>query len=123
MLDKDLEAFMDKVAAQDSVGESQVKKKVVHQTKRHGGAGAGLGATIGALAGSSLKKFKGLGIAGGALAGALAGRGIGKKTKTKTKTTYEEGTMKRKEKRDEPGKAEVPRLSDGKVLNFLKKHK
>lgn len=123
MIDKDTETFIEKVAAQNSTGESQVKRKTVKQTKRHGGAGAGLGASIGAAAGAGLKKFRPFGIAAGALTGALVGKEIGKKTKTKTKTTYDEGTIKRQEKREEPGTANVPRLNDSKVLNLLEKKK
>lgn len=116
MLDDKTIDFIEKVAKEGSLGESQVKRKTVKETKRHGGSGAGLGAILGTAAGAAAKKFKPLAMIAGGLGGAYAGKEIGKKTKSKTKRTYDEGVIKRRETRDEPDKAKLPRLNDTKAI-------
>jgi uncharacterized protein YcfJ len=116
MLDDKTTEFIEKVAKQGSLGESQVKRKTVKKTERHGGSGAGLGAILGTAAGAASKKFKPLAMLAGGLGGALAGKQIGKKVKSKTKTTYDEGVIKRRETRDEPDKAKLPRLNASKAI-------
>ena len=116
MLDDKTLDFIEKIAKDASLGESQEKRKVVKSYKNHSGEGAGLGAILGAAAGAMSKKYKPLGMLAGAIGGSQAGKYIGKKTVTKSKQKYREGTVKRREQRDESDGAKVPRLGLNKQI-------
>ena len=121
MIDNKTTDFLEgitKEAADSSTGMSQVKKKKQTNQRDFEGEGAGLGALIGAGAGALSKKYKPLTTAAGGVLGALTGREMGKRTIGTRRTSVTEGTVKRQERK--PQGAEVPRLTDQKVLNLLK---
>ena len=124
MIDDKTTQFLDeleKVAADSSTGMSQVKKREQTRQRDYEGEGAGLGAILGAGAGALSKKYKPLTAAAGAALGALAGKEMGKRTIGTSRTSVEEGTVKKQERKAE--NAEVPRLTDQKVLKLIKGNK
>jgi len=114
---------LEKTAAisESSSGTAQMKKKRQTVRSDNEGAGAGLGAVIGAGGGALSKKYKALATIVGGLGGALVGKHIGRKTIDTKHTSTTEGTIKKDEKK--PVGAEVPRLTDQKVLKLLKSSK
>jgi len=123
MIDKKTEEFLDKIAAQNSTGTSQMRKQITKTKTRHAGQGAGLGATLGTFSGAAFKgKYKPLAMIAGGLLGAVTGRAIGKRTVSKRKTVTRAGTIKRQEKVKD-GEAGIPRLTDSRVLKILERRK
>ena len=92
------------------------KRKQVSQ-RDFEGEGAGLGAVLGAGAGALSLKHKPFKALLGALGGALAGKEIGKRTIGTSRNVTSEGVIKKQEKK--PQGAEVPRLTDEKVLKLI----
>lgn len=108
-------------AADQSTGMSQMKKKTQVRQKDYEGEGAGLGAMLGAGAGALSQKGRALKALLGAAGGALAGRELGKRTIGTQRTSVTEGTVKKQERKAE--NAEVPRLTDQKVLKLIEGNK
>jgi uncharacterized protein YcfJ len=113
---------LEKTAAADqSTGMSQVKKRTQVRQKDYEGEGAGLGALLGAGSGALSKKYKALASIAGAVGGGLAGRALGKRTIGTQRTSVTEGTVKKQERKAE--NADVPRLTDQKVLKLIESNK
>lgn len=115
MLDDKTLKFIEKVAADDSVGASQLKNKKDYTHEKYpaagAGAGAGLGLVMGHLAGGKYKSLKRI---GGTALGALLGKKVGDLGSFRKNETYE-GTIKRQDKVKD-GKAQIPRLEASKQL-------
>lgn len=121
MIDQKVLDMVDKIA-EDSLGMTQAKRRTKFTKSDHAGEGAGLGSVLGAVSGALSKKHKAAGTAAGAVIGALAGRALGKRTVSRRKEIGSEGTVKRQEKKKD-GTADLPRLTDSKVLRFLENSK
>jgi len=117
---QDLIQNLEKTAAisDSSSGEAQLKKKVQVTQSDNEGSGAGLGALIGAGSGALSKKYKALAVAAGGIGGGLLGKYLGKRTIDTKRVSSTERAVKKQQKR--PEGAEVPRLTDQKVLKLLK---
>lgn len=126
MFDKDTNKIindLEKTAAisDSSTGEAQLKKKTQVTQSDNEGKGMALGSLIGAGSGALSKKYKAIATAVGGLGGALLGKQIGKRTINTKRVTTNEKAIKKQQKR--PEGAEVPRLTDEKVLKLLKSNK
>lgn len=110
---------LEKTAASEesSTGVSQIKKRKQTTQRDFEGEGAGLGALLGAASGALSAKHKSIKALAGALGGALAGKELGKRTIGTSRNVTSEGVIKKQEKK--PQGAEVPRLTDEKVLKLI----
>lgn len=126
MLDQKTLTFLEKIAAEDSSGSSQLKKKYSRHHEKYPAAGMGIGGLMGLATGHLAGVPGRLGTLA-RIAGLAAGATIGKKVGeygTSSHSVTTEGTVKKQQKSKGPeSQPKVPSLNDAAVLKLLKGHK